>query len=74
MEIILQLHGGGGGGGSTVKSSAPGAVAGATIDNQTSEQRQKTADRLKSARGKVASNVTQGNALSDDIKKALLGE
>ena len=75
FRIIRQLHGGhGGGGGSSVKQSAPGSQAVPTIDNATAEQRAKVRERLGSRRGRNYSNPTQGMAMTDQIKKALLGE
>ena len=75
FRIIRQLHGGhSGGGGATVKQSAPGSQAVATIDNATAEQRAKLRDRMAAARGRRSTNPTQGMAMTDQIKKALLGE
>ena len=70
MEIILQLHGGSGGGGTTVKQSAPGSQAAATIANATDGERQKYRELLSNAKGKKYTNRVAG-----DIEKALmLGE
>lgn len=73
FEIIMQLHGGGSKG-PTIKSSAPGAVASATIDNATSEQRQKYREQLMNQKGRNFTNKTGGASLTDSIKKSILGE
>lgn len=71
FEIIMQLHGGGGkGGGASIKQSAPGSTAAATIANATDEQRQKYQELLSQAKGKK-STIYAGR----EIEKALkLGE
>lgn len=74
FNIILQLHGGGSGGGAgAVKKSAPGAVAQATIDQATAEERAKTKEALLSGYNRNKTNKTQGQAL-DEYKKKFLGE
>ena len=73
FEIIMQLHGGKPKG-PAVKASAPGAVASATIDNATSEQRQKYREQLMNQRGRNYTNKTGGVSLTDSIKKSFLGE
>ena len=75
FEIIMQLHGGSKGGNvPAVKANAPGAVAGATIDNATSEQRQKYREQLMNQKGRNYTNKTGGASLTDSIKKSFLGE
>ena len=75
FRIIKQLHGGhSGGGGSDVKQSAPGSSAVATVDNATENERANLRDRLSRARGRDYSNRTGGMSVTDQIKKALLGE
>ena len=75
-KIKMQLHGGHSGGGTTVKSSAPGSSAVATVDSATEGERARLRERMASARGRRYTNTTGGSALSaaDQIKKALLGE
>ena len=76
FRIIKQLHGGhSGGGGSSVKQSAPGSSAVATVDNATENERANLRDRLSKARGRKYTNKTSGELSTvDQIKKALLGE
>lgn len=76
FRIIKQLHGGhSGGGGSSVKQSAPGSSAVATVDNATENERANLRDRLAKARGRRYTNQTGGvMGVADQIKKALLGE
>lgn len=74
FELNIQLHGGGGGGGTQIKQSAPGSNAAATISGATNQQRQQYQELLRSARGKNYTNKTQGMAIDNSIKKALLGE
>lgn len=75
FELILQLHGGGsGGGGSTIKQSAPTSNAAASVSSATNQERQKYQELLRSAKGKNFTNKTQGMAMDNSIKKALLGE
>lgn len=76
FKIIKQLHGGHSGGGSTqtVKSSAPGSSAVATIDNATAGERANLRQRLSTARGRRFTDQTGGLSAADQIKKALLGE
>lgn len=70
FEIIMQLHGGGSKGGPSIKQSAPGSTAAATIANATDEERQKYQEQLAKARGKK-STIYAGS----EIEKALrLGE
>lgn len=75
MEIKLQLHGGGGGGGGghTIKQSAPGSTAAATIDTATEDEREALREKMGKARGRNFTNKT-GGSLLDTMKKALLGE
>lgn len=75
MEIKLQLHGGGGGGGGghTIKQSAPGSTAAATIDTATEDEREALREKMGKARGRNFTNKT-GGGLLDTMKKALLGE
>lgn len=75
MEIKLQLHGGGGGGGGghTIKQSAPGSTAAATIDTATEGEREALREKMGKARGRNFTNKT-GGSLLDTMKKALLGE
>ncbi|MBR4908813.1 MAG: hypothetical protein IKZ43_07370 [Acidaminococcaceae bacterium] len=75
-EIVLQLHGGhSSGGGSSVKQSAPGSSAVATVDNATESERANLRDRLAKAKGRRYTNQTGGVVgVADQIKKALLGE
>lgn len=69
FEIIMQLHGGSPKG-TTIKQSAPGSQAAATIANATDQQRQEYQKLLRSARGKRYTNQAGG-----EIEKALkLGE
>ena len=74
FELILQLHGGGRGGGASVKQSAPTSNAAASISGATNQERQKYQELLRSAKGKNFTNKTQGTAMDNSIKKALLGE
>lgn len=75
FKIIKQLHGGHGGGGATVKQSAPGSSAVATVDSATEGQRANLRDRLSKARGRRYTDQTGGGmSVTDTIKKALLGE
>lgn len=75
MEIIMQLHGGGGGdgGGHTIKQSAPGSTAAATIDSASEGERESLREKLSKAKGRQYTNKT-GGSLVDTVKKALLGE
>lgn len=73
MEIIMQLHGGGDGGGHTIKQSAPGSTAAATIDSASEGERESLREKLSKAKGRQYTNKT-GGSLVDTIKKALLGE
>lgn len=72
MEIIMQLHGGGGGG-HTIKQSAPGSTAAATIDSASEGERESLREKLSKAKGRQYTNKT-GGSLIDTVKKALLGE
>ncbi len=72
MEIIMQLHGGGGGGGHTIKQSAPGSTAAATIDSASEGERESLREKLSKAKGRQYTNKTGG--IVDTVKKALLGE
>lgn len=77
FEMILQLHGGGSkksSGGETIKQSAPMSNAAASVSAATNEERQKLREQLSVARGRNYTNKTQGMALENSIKKALLGE
>ena len=76
FKIIRQLHGGhSSGGGSSVKQSAPGSQAVATVDNATENERANLRDRLSRARGRQYTDRTGGGLSAvDQIKKALLGE
>ena len=74
FEIIMQLHGGSKIGGPTVKQSAPGSQAAATISDATDQQRQTLREQLSKARGRNYTDKTQGLGMQDNIKKALLGE
>lgn len=76
FELILQLHGGGhgGGGGPTIKQSAPVSNAAASVSSATNEERQKYQELLRNAKGKNFTNKTQGMAMENSVKKALLGE
>lgn len=76
MELILQLHGGGhgGGGGSTVKQSAPGSTAAATIESATDGERQSLREKLSKAKGRRYTDKTGGTSLEETLKKALIGE
>ena len=70
FEIIMQLHGGGGGKAPTIKQSAPGSQAAATIESATDGDRQRYQELLRSAKGKRYTNLAGG-----EIEKALkLGE
>ena len=68
IRFLMQLFGGGGhggGGGDTVKTSAPGSTAAATIDSEnagTSTIREKLLAARK--KGQKATNVSGGNALA----------
>ncbi len=74
MEIIMQLHGGGGGGGGhTIKQSAPGSTAVATIDSASEGERESLREKLSKAKGRQYTDKT-GGSLVDTVKKALLGE
>ena len=74
-EIKMQLHGGHSGGGSSVKQSAPGSSAVATVDNATEGERANLRDRMSKARGRRFTDKTAGAVgMADQIKKALLGE
>lgn len=75
-EIILQLHGGhgGGGGGGAVKQSAPMSNASASIAAATNQERQKYQEQLRNAKGRNFTNKTQGMAMEQTVKKALLGD
>lgn len=74
FNIIMQLHGGSKSSGPAIKSNAPGAVASATIDNATSEQRQKYREQLMNQKGRNYTNKTGGASLTDSVKKSILGE
>lgn len=74
FELIIQLHGGSGGGGTQIKQSAPGSSAAATISGATEQQRQQYQELLRNAKGKNFTDKTQGSAMENSIKKALLGE
>ena len=66
IDYELQLFGGGGGGGgNTIKTSAPGSTAAATIDSEnagTSTIKEKLQQAKK--RGQNTTNVSGGNALA----------
>ncbi len=68
IKFLMQLFGGGGhggGGGETIKTSAPGSTAAATIDSEnagTSTIREKLLAAKK--KGQNATNVSGGNALA----------
>ena len=77
-QCDLQLFGGSGGGSSSpsVKTSAPGSTAAATIDSATAGERQSIHDKLAKARGRASTDKTGGmfGDMMGSIKKALLGE
>lgn len=56
-----------------IAQNAPGSIATAAIDNASESARASMREKMRSAKGRASTNITEGQAV-DQLKKALLGE